>query len=202
MKNWPNLLKQINNHLILIGLILFGGCTQSDYVPPTLLIDESVADDFAIVAKESWLKFLKTFEQSHPCIGTVTVKAGYGLADRAFYIPESSEVTVRVPATRPILESALIHEWAHHLEFHCDTHVALREPFLELSGFPTETPWRPHDLQSNLPASKWAEIPSEQYAETVVAVVLGHRSAPTNTPVTKAGIELVEKWAIGDMPGK
>ena len=177
------------------------GCSEPRTNLPQLIIDESVNDDFETVAQETWFKFNNNFEAFHTCIGKVTLKAGVDLDDRAFYNPETREVTIRVPATRAILESALIHEWAHHLEYSCDAHKALRGPFLDVSGYPSDTPWRQVNLQSDLPASEWAQIPSEQYAETVVAMVLGHRSAPTNALVTKAGIELVEKWADGNLEG-
>ena len=45
----------------------------------------------------------------------------------------------------------------------------------------------------------WSETISLR--TTVVAAVLGHRSAPTNALVTKAGIEMIEKWADGNLEG-
>ena len=187
--------------IVLFGLLILCGCSGPKINTPELIIDESVNEDFETVAQESWMKFINNFEAFHTCIGNVTLKAGLDLDDRAYYDPVTREVTIRVPATRAILEAALSHEWAHHLEFSCEEHYALREPFLEVSGFPHDTPWHQTGLKTNLPASKWAQIPSEQYAETVVAMVLGHRAAPTNALVTRAGIELVEKWANGNLEG-
>jgi len=97
-----------------------------------------------------------------------------------------------------MLQSALVHEWAHHIEFQCEAHKDLRLAFLAAQGLPPDTVWRPDDAPANMPSSQWADIPSEQYAETMIEVVLGRRQIPTNARVTREAVRVIEEWAAGD----
>jgi hypothetical protein len=75
--------------------------------------------------------------------------------------------------------SALVHEWAHHVEFQCPTHEKCARPSSLRKNFRPRTEWRPDGVPANTPESVWAEIPSEQYAEAAIEVVLGSRQVPT-----------------------
>jgi hypothetical protein len=98
-----------------------------------------------------------------------------------------------------MLQSALIHEWAHHIEFQCEAHQEMREAFALAQGLAPDVSWRPDDsLPANTPTSDWAGIPSEQYAEATIELVLGNRPIPTPVRVTREAIRIVEKWAAGD----
>lgn len=163
--------------------------------PPQLIVHESVAADFEALMQETWAQFLLVFSARTDCFGDVFVKAEYDLSHRATYDPKSATVTIRVPATPAMLQGALVHEWAHHLEFHCDAHQELREAFLAAQGLPPDTPWRADDIPANPPASLWATIPSEQYAEATIELVLGQRQIPTNVRVAREAIQIIEEWA-------
>lgn len=96
-----------------------------------------------------------------------------------------------------MLQGALVHEWAHHVEFQCAEHSELRLAFLAAQGLPPETLWRPHDRPAEIPASMWAEIPSEQCAEAAIAYVLGSRQIPTHARISQEAVVVLGKWATG-----
>ena len=88
-----------------------------------------------------------------------------------------------------------MHEWAHHVEFQCEAQTEMRAAFVEAQGMPANTPWRLEDGTTNIFSSDWANIPSEQYAETAIVVVLGERPISTNAPITAEGMEVISAWA-------
>lgn len=165
---------------------------------PELIIDESVAVDFQALALQTWDRFLTVFWTRKDCFGDVYLRAAHTLGSRAAYDPDSATVTVRVPATAAMLQGALIHEWAHHLEFQCKEHEDLRAAFLLAQGLPRDTPWRMVE-KPELAASAWADVPSEQYAEAVIALVLGGRPIPTGARLTAGAVQVLEKWAAGNL---
>ena len=163
---------------------------------PCLVLDNSVGADLASLAQESWGQFLAVFGARCGCFREVRLVASRTLASRAAYFPESATASVRVPATRAMLQSALVHEWAHHIEFQCMSHQQLRPAFLAAQRLAPDTPWRA-DSSSGLAASDLAQTPTEQYAEAVVYLVLGGRAIPTKSHVTLAAVEAVAEWAAG-----
>ncbi len=173
------------------------GCSQSED-SPRLIFDESVASDFQSLAEETWTEFLTVFQARNHCFGDVRLRAVHTLDSRAAYDPETATVTVRVPGTPAMLQSALVHEWAHHIEFQCNDHYELRAAFLVAQGLPQDMPWRPDSTPANIPMNAWPDIPSEQYAEATVELVLGRRQIPTKVRVTQEAIHVIEAWAAGD----
>jgi hypothetical protein len=165
---------------------------------PVLIFDQSVGSDLQALALETWDRFLAVFQARSDCFGDVHVRAAYQLDSRAGYDPDSATVTVRVPGTPAKLQSALIHEWAHHVEFQCRAHQALRPAFLAAQGLPPDTPWRPDQVSVTMPADEWASIPSEQYAEATIELVLGGRPIPTTARVTLEAVRVVKEWAAGN----
>jgi hypothetical protein len=158
---------------------------------PRLIIDASVDQDFAAVIQETWAQFLLVFAARRDCFGDVRVKADYDLADRAKYDPRTATISVRVPERASILKGALVHEWAHHVEFQCEAQTEMRAAFIEAQGMPANTPWRSEEGTTNIFSSDWANIPSEQYAETTIVVVLGERPVSTNASITAEEVEVV-----------
>ncbi len=187
--------------LLIVASLWLGGCgPRASPAPeqlPNLIVDYSVADDFARLAQASWQRFLTAFSGRTGCFGDVYLHAAAGLDSRAAYDPGTKIVTVRVPGTPAMLTGALIHEWAHHVEFQCPAHKGLRRAFLLAQGLPSETLWRPDDTPANTPESAWADIPSEQYAEAAIEVVLGGREIPTTARVSPAAVRVVARWAAG-----
>lgn len=195
--------------LALVALVLLaggaawsGGWLRSPDADrrPQLVLDGSVAGDLAALAGETWAQFLYALDGRTACFGDVNLRASRTLADRAVYEPATATVTVRVPGTRALLQSALIHEWAHHVEFQCKAHEELRGAFLVAQGLPPDTQWRPDGAPAELPASLWAEIPSEQYAEAMIEFVLGSRQMPTSAPVKREAVRVIAEWAAGASP--
>lgn len=166
---------------------------------PQLLIDSSVAADFRALALETWDQFLRVFSARRDCFGDVHLRADGNMKDRATYDPGTATVSVRVPATVAMLQGALVHEWAHHLEFQCKDHEQLRRAFLLAQGMPEDTTWRTIETPE-MPAIDWAEVPSEQFAEATIVLALGSRSIPTGARVTAQAVEVIEKWAAGSLP--
>ncbi len=190
------------SHALLLSLILpllaivwYLGAYPGHQPTPRLIIDASVDQDFSALIQETWGQFLLVFAPRRDCFGDVLVKADYDLVDRAQYDPQTATVSVRVPERASILKGALVHEWAHHVEFQCETHTEMRAAFIEAQGMPANTPWRLEDGTTNILSSDWANIPSEQYAETTIVVVLGERPVSTKAPITAEGIELIRAWA-------
>ena len=162
---------------------------------PRLIIDASVDQDFSALIQETWVQFLLVFAPRRDCFGDLLVKADYDLADRAMYDPQTATVSVRVPERASILKGALVHEWAHHVEFQCEAQAEMRAAFIEAQGMPANTPWRLKDGTTNILSSDWANIPSEQYAETTIVLVLGERPVSTRAPITAEGMEVIRAWA-------
>jgi len=210
--NWSEAFRRAGRQAVSVALLLVVVVTlvsvaassdQRSKAPaftrqPRLMVDDSVGADLEALALETWDQFLAVFQARSGCFGDVHLRAVYDLGSRAGYDPDTATVTVLVPGTPAMLQSALIHEWAHHVEFQCEEHQDLRPMFLAAQGLPPDTPWRPRDVPANLPTSEWAGIPSEQYAEAVIELVLGGRPIPTRVHVTPEAIRVIQEWAVGD----
>jgi hypothetical protein len=173
---------------------------QVDHPPPELCFDESVGPDFELLALNTWDLFVEAFKARDGCFGDTTLRAAYDLDSRAAYDPDTSTVTVRVPGTSAMLQGALVHEWAHHVEFQCEDQKALRPAFTASLGMAPGTSWRPSAPQANMPAGVWADIPSEQWAEAAVELVLGRRHIPTKARVPGEALHTLRVWANGRNP--
>lgn len=188
----------VGNALILIALVaLAGGAIPGSGQRPRLIFDGSVGADLRALAVETWDRFLTAFRARTDCFGDLYLRAAYSLDSRAGYDPDTATVIVQVPGTAAMLQSGLIHEWAHHVEFRCPAHWSLRPAFLAAQGLPPDTPWRPDGLPAGMPAREWAQIPSEQYAEATIEVVLGTQPIPAPVPISREAIEVIKKWAAG-----
>jgi hypothetical protein len=185
----------IGSALICIAVVaLAGGVVPARQ--PQLIVGESVDADFEALALQTWDAFLAVFRMRQGCFGDVWLEATYSLDSRAGYDPDTATVTVLVPGTAAMLKSGLIHEWAHHVEFQCRAHEELQAAFLVAQNLAPGAPWRPAGTTTNLTTGEWADIPSEQYAEAVVELVLGGRPIPTGAHVSPAAIRVVEEWAM------
>ncbi len=185
----------------IVASLLLSSCaapaTPTTKPLPRLIVDASVASDLNALAQATWQQFLDVFHARADCFGDVYLHAATVLNSRAAYDPKTAIVTVRVPGTRAMLQGALIHEWAHHIEFQCPAQKELRPAFLAAQGLPTDTLWRPDDTPANTPESEWATIPSEQYAEAAIEVVLGRRQIPTTARVSVKAVHVIAQWADG-----
>ena len=189
--------------VLAIGMVLAAtlgigavGCSARK-ATPALLVDESVASDFRLLAEETWASFLVAFRARADCFGPVTLQVARSLDSRAVYDPDTATVTVRVPGTPAMLKGALVHEWAHHVEFQCPEHMEFRPVFLASLGLPASTVWRPVNGSATAPTNVYGDIPSEQYAEATVILVLGRRPVTTGVRVNDEAVRAVEAWAAG-----
>jgi hypothetical protein len=174
---------------IAIGAVAWVTAPEDD--PPRLIIGESVAGDFAGLAEATFDRFASAAPALRSCIGTIRLEAADELGDLARYDPATQVIRVRVPATAPSLEQSLVHEFAHHVERVCTSHIDLRAEFLEAQGQPPATEW--------FADVSWVDRPSEQFAEAVVEVVLGSRSRnQLQLRLTPEAIGLVAAWIETD----
>jgi hypothetical protein len=193
----PRLLWAVARPLGALLLILVAGCGPRSE-EPQLLMNESVASDFQALAADTWKEFLAVFQARSGCFGDVRLRAARTLDSRAAYDPDTATVTVRVPGTPALLQGALVHEWAHHIEFQCEEHRQLRPTFLAALGLSPDTPWRPGSTAPDGSDGEGRPVPSEQYAEAAIILVLGRRPITTGVPVTREAVLALGEWASGD----
>ncbi len=172
--------------LVVIALAVRAGGAGT----PALHYDESVGSDLRAVAAATWERFLDAFSGRMGCFGDVRLVASADLADRAGYHAATATVAVRVPATASLLQASLVHEFAHHVEANCPEHRQLRSAFVASQGAGDGADWFRGD--------RWEAIPSEQYAEATVQLVLGHRLGSRPVALSPEAVAAVAAWAQGD----
>ena len=156
---------------------------------PAITFDGDVPWDVRALATDTWRGFTDAFSSRWSCIPDVALDVAWTMPDRATYDPSRNEIVVRVPWTSANLEVAMLHEFAHHVEFTCIEHLVLRPRFLGSTGLDLDTPWRGGD--------DWATIPSERAAEATVAFVLGGPPPHVVVPLDDAEIAAIAEWAEG-----
>jgi hypothetical protein len=168
---------------------VLGGPTGAARTPsgPVLLIAPDVPNDVRAVASDTWERFVSAFDARRGCIRPVKLEHAWRFADRGAYDQETATIVLRVPGTAPNLRHTLVHEFAHHLETTCPAQRAMRRPFLVASGEDPETPW--------FSGTRWAEIPSERFAETVAVFVLDERPSHLRVSVSDDAVGAIERWA-------
>jgi hypothetical protein len=114
------------------------------------------------------------------------MSAAWELNNRAEYRPATATLVIRVPGTAPNLTDDLTHEFAHHVEFTCPEHAALRPTFLAAQGFPASADW--------FNAATWETTPSEHYAEATALVVLGRRGHHDGIIISDEATAVVRRW--------
>lgn len=134
---------------------------------------------------------LETVEAALPahvaCLDQLVVDHAWELENRAEYLPDTSTIVLRVPATADKLEFSLVHEIAHHLEIRCPDQLPLRTPFLLAQGTPPDATW--------FDGPSWEETPSEQFATALAQVVTGRPDPQRHVRLTDEALALVELWA-------
>lgn len=175
---------------VAIFACLAAACGDTGTAVPRLVAGSTVANDFSALANATFQAFLDAAPGVMDCVGGVRLEAATTLQDAAQYDRGTRTVTVRVPATAPSLTDSLVHELAHHLESVCGSQADLRNAFVEAQGFDPTSQW------SDGPS--WEQTPSEQFAETVVLVVLGRRRRNVSgVTITAEARALVADWLEG-----
>lgn len=156
---------------------------------PVMTAPRDTPADLEALAEATFDRFVAAFPSREACIGRVEVRGAWELDDRARYLPDETVVVVRIPATAPQLEVALIHELAHHLEFSCPAQEAVRSAFLAAQGTAGGSDW--------FDGPSWEETPSEQWASAVVVHVLGRADPHARIALTDEALAVVRGWAEG-----
>ncbi len=171
--------------IVLLIAVACGGDTDE------LRFDEAVPADLQELAAGTWDEFTAVFDGRRGCISPLSVVGERELDAQAAYVPDRRTVHVRIPGTAGLLRNALVHEFAHHVEFSCHEDLAeLRPAFLAAQGFPADAGW--------FDADAWEVTPSEHFAEAAVEAVLGRRLRNRDVLVTDEAVAIVAKWGAGD----
>ncbi len=156
--------------------------------PPQLVLTSTTPDDVAVLAAATFDRFIEAAPATRKCIGTVRLAAAWSHGDRGSYDADTATITLRIPGTAPRLASTLVHELAHHVDTAC-LPEQIRASFRSAQRVSGDAPWDE--------GASWAEVPAEQFAETMVEVVLGRRTPTLGVRIDPAALELVGHWAGG-----
>jgi hypothetical protein len=174
---------------IVAVVLAVGGLGVARPDPASVRFTDGTPDDLRAVAEAAWERFADAVPACADRLGTVTVAVAWDLADRARYEPGPALVRIRAPGTAANLEASLLHEYAHHAERRCPPDAAERDRFLAAAGLSARTPWRGGE--------PWNRIPSERFAEAVVAHVLGGPPPHVLIHLRPAEVHVAAAWAGG-----
>ncbi len=155
---------------------------------PKVVFGANTPDDLRGLVDDVFDRFREAFPAAAECIGEVRLEGDWDLADQGEYRALTATITVGIPGPPSRLSHTIVHELAHHLEAACPTQVELRGPFLTAQGFAPGTDWFAGD--------QWEDIPSEQFAEAVVQVVLGWPAVHYRMDLSPEAVELVRRWGL------
>lgn len=157
---------------------------------PSLTFAEGTPSDLQALSRDVWEDFLAVFPDRSECMGEVTLEGDWTLeGSRGFYLPGEARVVLKIPGTAGHLRHSLVHELAHHIEHACPDHAELRVAFLAAQNLAAETSW--------FEGPSWEETPSEQYAETVVRLVLDRPAWHYRIPLSTEAVATVRDWGGG-----
>jgi hypothetical protein len=172
--------------VLLFTLVTPGSVSR----PADLSVTGTSPADLRALVVETWDRFVEAFPARRSCLAPVTVRGAWELDDRASYDPGRRLITVRIPGTAPNLRASLVHEFAHHMEFTCPEQRDVRVAFLSAQELPPSASW--------FEGASWETIPSEQFAEAVVQVVLGRPAHPAML-IQPGSIALLRAWGRGEL---
>ena len=155
---------------------------------PRLVVTPETPEDVAVLAAATFDRFIVAAPALERCIGSVRLAGAWNLGDRGSYDADTSTITLRIPGTAPRLAATLVHELAHHVDLVCLSEDA-RASFQRAQGLSADSPWGE--------GASWAEVPAEQFAETMVEVVLGRRSPTLGVRIEPVALESITRWAQG-----
>lgn len=168
--------------LIWSSLVCAGlgvACSRSEAAVEAVVVEGP--DDFRAVVDGALLDARRELPAVADCIEGLRIRPDWELDERARY--HEGVIEIRVPATAPRIEQAVVHEVAHHLDATCDGVVDVRDRFLTAQD--SASPWDS--------GPSWAETPAEQFAEAVTLVVLG-RQRSHNVRVSPEAVAVVRRW--------
>ncbi|MGI8520022.1 MAG: hypothetical protein ACR2MC_05375 [Actinomycetota bacterium] len=167
---------------------VLAGAVLVAWGPPSrsrIAFADGTPEDLQRLATATWGDFIAAFPRHRDCIDPVTVIPALRLGDRATYAQRHALVTVRVPGTAPNLRAALVHEFAHHLDYTCPSVRHFRRRFLAAQGLATTRPW--------FTGATWEQTPAEQFADAAVEIVLG-RTSWLRLHAREAALQEMRAW--------
>lgn len=167
-------------------LILVSACSGGE-VAPRPAFGPNTPTDLRALTSETLARVAQAVPDRGECLDGLVVTGAWELDDRARYEPASGEMTIRIPATAAQLETSIVHEMAHHMEFTCPQGDDVRRDFIAAQGLPSDAEW--------FDASSWETTPSEQWATAIVLHVLGQPDERARIFITPAAMEIVQDWA-------
>lgn len=110
-------------------------------------------------------EFVAVFETRRSCIGGAELALVRELTDGdARYVAAEDLIEIEIPTSPRRFRESLVHELAHHVDDSCPDADVLRTDVMTAMG---AMDWTGQE--------RWAQRPSELWAETVVEIVLGER---------------------------
>ncbi len=155
---------------------------------PKITFGANTPDDLRGLVDDVWDQFRDAFPALDDCVGEVRLEGDWDLDEQGEYRALTATITVGIPGPPSRLSHTIVHELAHHVESVCPTQWDLRGSFLAAQGLPPGTAW--------FEAETWEEIPSEQFAEAVVEVVLGWPAVHYRIDLRPEAVELVRQWGL------
>jgi hypothetical protein len=156
--------------------------------PAGLLVTPETPRDVAVLATTTFDRFIEAAPVLEKCIGSVHLSGAWSLGDRGSYDADTSTITLRIPGTAPRLAATLVHELAHHADLACLSED-VRASFRRVQRLSADSAWDE--------GASWADVPAEQFAETMVEVVLGRRSPTLGVRIEPVTVEFMARWARG-----
>ena len=158
---------------------------------PVVSFVQPVPDDVETEARSAVADFVDRFASRRDCAGGAEVVLVDDVPDGdARYVRADAVIEIEIPTSPRRFRDSLVHELAHHVEQRCPDFALLRDRILVLTGA---------DSWTGQP--RWADRPSEMWAEAVVEVVLGERARfGRSVPLDPALVDAVSEWAAAD-PG-
>ena len=173
---------------LLAVMMLVVSCGTAPATAP-LSFGPNTPDDLRALAEDTFALVSDAIPARQGCLDGVTVSGAWELDDRARYSPSQGEITIRIPATAAQLESSIVHELAHHVEFACPQDAETRRAFLAAQGLDPDADW--------LGGETWETTPSEQWASAVVLHVLERPDERARIAIGAEALQIVESWATG-----
>jgi hypothetical protein len=158
---------------------------------PVVTFLQPIPDDVETEARSAVAAFTDRFASRRECVGGADVVLVDEVSDGdARYLAADGVIEIEIPTSPRRFRDSLVHELAHHVEHRCPDFDLLRDEVLTLTGA---------DAWTGQP--RWADRPSELWAESVVEVVLGERVRfGRAVPLDPALVDAVRTWAAAD-PG-
>lgn len=159
--------------------------------PHQLQAVQSLPPDVAAAVTDTWHRFARAFDARLVCMGAVELELVRDLGEGdARYDADLARIVIEIPTSPARFPESLAHELGHHLEATC-LGPPLQQAFLTAQGISAAAPWRSTGV--------WHEMPSEHFAEAVVAIVNGERLLHDDViELSPDTIALVRSWGSGD----